>query len=71
MVQFLEKDALLTELAIKGLLRFWPKNCTQKEVMFLGEMEEILGVYIMSLIEENNPFIMFPALFRINKEHLN
>jgi len=43
-VQFLEKDATLTELVIKGLLRFWPKTCTQKEVMFLGEIEEILDV---------------------------
>jgi len=112
-VQFLEKDASLTELVIKGLLRFWPKTCTQKEVMFLGEIEEILDVievsqfvkvqeplfkqlarcvssphfqvaeralyfwnneYVMSLIEENNAYIMpimFPALYRISKEHWN
>jgi len=112
-VQFLEKDATLTELVIKGLLRFWPKTCTHKEVMFLGEIEEILDVieisqfvkvqeplfrqlsrcvssphfqvaeralyfwnneYIMSLIEENNAVIMpimFPALYRISKEHWN
>ncbi|KAI8788859.1 serine/threonine-protein phosphatase 2A 56 kDa regulatory subunit alpha isoform, partial [Biomphalaria glabrata] len=30
-VQFLEKDASLTEDVIKGLLRFWPKTCSQKE----------------------------------------
>uniref|UniRef100_A0A8C1K3K6 Serine/threonine protein phosphatase 2A regulatory subunit n=1 Tax=Cyprinus carpio TaxID=7962 RepID=A0A8C1K3K6_CYPCA len=29
---------------IRGLLRYWPKTCTQKEVMFLGEIEEILDV---------------------------
>uniref|UniRef100_A0A3Q3WXT1 Serine/threonine protein phosphatase 2A regulatory subunit n=1 Tax=Mola mola TaxID=94237 RepID=A0A3Q3WXT1_MOLML len=29
---------------IKGLLKFWPKTCSQKEVMFLGELEEILDV---------------------------
>uniref|UniRef100_A0AAY4A6H8 Serine/threonine protein phosphatase 2A regulatory subunit n=1 Tax=Denticeps clupeoides TaxID=299321 RepID=A0AAY4A6H8_9TELE len=29
---------------IRGLLKYWPKTCTQKEVMFLGEMEEILDV---------------------------
>ena len=43
-VQFLEKDATLTEQVIKGLLKFWPKTCSQKEVMFLGEIEEILDV---------------------------
>lgn len=43
-MQFLEKDATLTEHVIRGLLKYWPKTCTQKEVMFLGEMEEILDV---------------------------
>lgn len=112
-VQFLEKDAPLTEEVIKGLLKLWPKTCSQKEVMFLGEIEEILDVieptqfqkvmeplfrqisrcvssphfqvaeralyywnndYIMSLIEENSNVIlpiMFPALYKISKEHWN
>ncbi|GIY11717.1 hypothetical protein CEXT_8801 [Caerostris extrusa] len=111
--QFLEKDATLTEQVIRGLLKIWPKTCSQKEVMFLGEIEEILDVielsqfvkiqeqlfkqisrcvssphfqvaeralyfwnneYILSLIEENNQVIMpimFPALYRISKEHWN
>uniref|UniRef100_A0AAY3ZYQ1 Serine/threonine protein phosphatase 2A regulatory subunit n=1 Tax=Denticeps clupeoides TaxID=299321 RepID=A0AAY3ZYQ1_9TELE len=43
-VQFMEKDATVTEYIIRGLLKFWPKTCTQKEVMFLGEIEEILDV---------------------------
>ncbi|KAL4623026.1 serine/threonine-protein phosphatase 2A 56 kDa regulatory subunit beta isoform [Arapaima gigas] len=43
-VQFMEKDATVTEYIIRGLLKYWPKTCTQKEVMFLGEMEEILDV---------------------------
>ncbi|XP_028997531.1 serine/threonine-protein phosphatase 2A 56 kDa regulatory subunit alpha isoform [Betta splendens] len=43
-VQFLEKDPSLTEPVIRGLLKFWPKTCSQKEVMFLGEIEEILDV---------------------------
>lgn len=112
-VQFLEKDSALTEPVVKGLLKYWPKTCSQKEVMFLGEIEEILDVieptqfikiqeplfrqiarcvssphfqvaeralyfwnneYIMSLMEENNHVIMpimFPALYRISKEHWN
>ncbi|XP_046441639.1 serine/threonine-protein phosphatase 2A 56 kDa regulatory subunit epsilon isoform-like isoform X1 [Daphnia pulex] len=112
-VQFLEKDPSLTEEVIRGLLKYWPKTCSQKEVMFLGEIEEILDVtepaqfikiqeplfkqisrcvssphfqvaeralylwnneYVMSLIEENSAAIMpimFPALYRISKEHWN
>jgi len=31
-VQFLEKDATLTEPVVLGLLKFWPKTCSQKEV---------------------------------------
>ncbi|XP_014249434.1 serine/threonine-protein phosphatase 2A 56 kDa regulatory subunit epsilon isoform isoform X1 [Cimex lectularius] len=43
-VQFIEKDATLTEPVVRGLLKYWPKTCSQKEVMFLGEIEEILDV---------------------------
>lgn len=112
-VQFLEKEPTLAEQVVLGLLKYWPKVCSQKEIMFLGEIEEILDVieptqfvkiqeplfrqiakcvssphfqvaeralyfwnneYIMSLIEENNAVILpilFPALYRISKEHWN
>ncbi|XP_046750494.1 serine/threonine-protein phosphatase 2A 56 kDa regulatory subunit gamma isoform-like isoform X3 [Diprion similis] len=43
-VQFLEKDASLTEPVIRNLLKFWPKTHSPKEVMFLNELEEILDV---------------------------
>ncbi|WFD02724.1 serine/threonine-protein phosphatase 2A 56 kDa regulatory subunit delta isoform [Malassezia obtusa] len=43
-VQFIEKDSLLTEEVMMGLLRFWPKTNSQKEVMFLNEVEEVLDV---------------------------
>lgn len=44
MVQFLEKDGTLTEPVVMGLLKFWPKVHSPKEVMFLNELEEILDV---------------------------
>lgn len=44
MVQFLEKDPTLTEQVVMGLLKFWPKVHSPKEVMFLNELEEILDV---------------------------
>ncbi|KZF20188.1 protein phosphatase 2A regulatory B subunit [Xylona heveae TC161] len=43
-VQFLEKDAGLTEDVVLGLLRFWPKVNSTKEVMFLNEVEDIFEV---------------------------
>ncbi|XP_055332200.1 serine/threonine-protein phosphatase 2A 56 kDa regulatory subunit gamma isoform-like isoform X2 [Paramacrobiotus metropolitanus] len=43
-VQFLEKDASLTQQVVRGLLKFWPRTDSPKEVMFLNEMEEILDV---------------------------
>jgi serine/threonine-protein phosphatase 2A regulatory subunit B' len=43
-VQFLEKDPTLTKQVVEGLLRYWPKVHSPKEVMFLNELEEILDV---------------------------
>uniref|UniRef100_A0A7N1A6X4 Serine/threonine protein phosphatase 2A regulatory subunit n=1 Tax=Kalanchoe fedtschenkoi TaxID=63787 RepID=A0A7N1A6X4_KALFE len=40
--QFVEKDYKLADTVIRGLLKYWPvTNCT-KEVLFLGELEEVL-----------------------------
>jgi serine/threonine-protein phosphatase 2A regulatory subunit B' len=43
-VQFLEKDQGLTEEVLLGLLRYWPKVNSPKEVMYLNEVEEILDI---------------------------
>ncbi|KAF5179917.1 Serine/threonine protein phosphatase 2A regulatory subunit [Thalictrum thalictroides] len=40
--QFLEKEPKLAGSVIKGLLKYWPVTNSQKEVMFLGELEEVL-----------------------------
>jgi serine/threonine-protein phosphatase 2A regulatory subunit B' len=40
--QFVEKDPRLAEVVIRGLLRFWPLTNSHKEVLFLGELEEVL-----------------------------
>eukprot|EP00850_Spirogloea_muscicola_P013352 SM000090S24314 [mRNA] locus=s90:285570:287583:- [translate_table: standard] len=40
--QFVEKDSKLADTVIKGLLKYWPVTNSQKEVLFLGEMEEVL-----------------------------
>ncbi|ODM21203.1 hypothetical protein SI65_04256 [Aspergillus cristatus] len=43
-VQFLEKDSSLTDEVVCGLLRYWPKVNSTKEVMFLNEVEDIFEV---------------------------
>ncbi|KAJ7046710.1 phosphatase 2A regulatory B subunit-domain-containing protein [Mycena alexandri] len=43
-VQFLEKDPGLAEDVMMGLLKYWPKVNSPKEVMYLNEVEEVLDV---------------------------
>ncbi|KAK7829728.1 serine/threonine protein phosphatase 2a 59 kda regulatory subunit b' gamma isoform [Quercus suber] len=40
--QICEKDAKLADTVIRGLLKYWPITNSSKEVMFLGELEEVL-----------------------------
>lgn len=40
--QFVEKDGKLADPVLKALLKYWPVTNSQKEVLFLGELEEIL-----------------------------
>jgi serine/threonine-protein phosphatase 2A regulatory subunit B' len=37
-----EKDSKLADPVLKSMLKFWPVTNSQKEVLFLGELEEIL-----------------------------
>lgn len=41
-IQFVEKDNKLADTVINGLLKYWPVTNCQKEVLFLGELEEVL-----------------------------
>lgn len=38
----MEKDPRLADAVIRALLRFWPLTNSHKEVLFLGELEEVL-----------------------------
>ncbi|KAI3758176.1 hypothetical protein L6452_05729 [Arctium lappa] len=40
--QFVEKDYKLADTVIKGLLKYWPVTNCGKEILFLGELEEVL-----------------------------
>ncbi|XP_038993793.1 serine/threonine protein phosphatase 2A 57 kDa regulatory subunit B' kappa isoform-like isoform X2 [Hibiscus syriacus] len=41
-VQFVDKDPKLANTVITGLLKYWPVRNSQKELMFISELEEIL-----------------------------
>ena len=43
-LQFIEKDLKLADNVIRGLLKYWPITSSQKEVLFLAEIEEILEI---------------------------
>ncbi|XP_051129508.1 serine/threonine protein phosphatase 2A 57 kDa regulatory subunit B' kappa isoform-like [Andrographis paniculata] len=59
--QFIEKDPNLASSVIKGLLKYWPITNSQKEVMFLGELEEILEAINMAEFQR----IMIPLFCRL------
>ncbi|KAI9023291.1 phosphatase 2A regulatory B subunit-domain-containing protein [Hyaloraphidium curvatum] len=58
-IQFLEKDSSLTKDVVLGILRFWPKVNSPKEVMFLNEIEEILDI-----VDPPNFALVADPLFR-------
>ncbi|XP_061337664.1 serine/threonine protein phosphatase 2A 57 kDa regulatory subunit B' kappa isoform-like isoform X2 [Gastrolobium bilobum] len=58
-VQFIDKDQKLASSVIKGLLKYWPVTSSQKELMFISELEEILEMTSMAEFQK----IMVP-LFR-------
>ncbi|KAK7411245.1 hypothetical protein VNO78_02678 [Psophocarpus tetragonolobus] len=60
-VQFIDKDPTLASTVIMGLLKYWPVTNSQKELMFISELEEVLDVTIMSELQK----IMVPLFRRI------
>lgn len=68
-VQFLEKDCTLTEEVLLGLLKYWPKVNSPKEVMFLNEVEEVLDV-IDPIEFQKTQVALFQQLARcVNSQH--
>ncbi|KAK8595642.1 hypothetical protein V6N13_000342 [Hibiscus sabdariffa] len=47
-VQFIDKDPKLANSVITGLLKYWPVTNSQKELMFISELEEILEMTSMA-----------------------
>ncbi|CAN0900820.1 Serine/threonine protein phosphatase 2A 57 kDa regulatory subunit B' kappa isoform [Linum grandiflorum] len=60
-VQFVDKDPKLAASVIKGLLKYWPVTNSQKELMFISELEEILEMTSMDEFHK----VMVPLFRRI------
>ncbi|KAL6274738.1 hypothetical protein ACE6H2_025430 [Prunus campanulata] len=60
-VQFIDKDPKLASTVIKGLLKYWPVTNSQKELMFLSELEEVLEMTSMDEFQK----VMVPLFRRI------
>ena len=56
-LQFVEKEPTLAEPVLRALLRFWPLTNSQKEVLFLGELEEILEITQVRPVVNEQPVI--------------
>ncbi|XP_058760799.1 serine/threonine protein phosphatase 2A 57 kDa regulatory subunit B' kappa isoform-like [Vicia villosa] len=60
-VQFIDKDQRLVSSVIKGLLKYWPVTNSQKELMFMSELEEVLEMTSMDEFKK----IMVPLFRRL------
>ncbi|KAJ3692831.1 hypothetical protein LUZ60_011926 [Juncus effusus] len=58
MMEFVKKDTDLAELVLFGLLRCWPLTNCQKEVLLIGELEELFEV----LVSKDSKLIRFEKL---------
>jgi len=69
MLHYVDKEPSLCTPVIKGLLRFWPTQSSEKELMFIQELEEILDIssrqYLLPVLHD-----MFKQIGRsIQSEH--
>jgi serine/threonine-protein phosphatase 2A regulatory subunit B' len=62
-VQFVEKEESLSEVIMSKLLKWWPVTNSAKQVLFLGEIEEIVEI----IQEEQFATIMIPLFERVAK----
>mmetsp|Transcript_709 Transcript_709/g.1256 ORF Transcript_709/g.1256 Transcript_709/m.1256 type:complete len:481 (+) Transcript_709:165-1607(+) len=67
--QFVEKDPKLADLVLRGLLKFWPVTNSQKEVLFLGELEEILELTQAAEFTKTMPPMFRQIAKCINSSH--
>jgi serine/threonine-protein phosphatase 2A regulatory subunit B' len=84
--QYIEKDAKLAAVVVGGVLRLWPKENSNKELLFIQELEEVLELTtpgelrlfakivvkkLATLLTSSNFQIAERALFVWNNEAVN
>ena len=67
--QFVEKDTKLADLVIRGLLKYWPVTNSQKEVLFLGELEEVLELTQAAEFQQVMPHLFGQIGRCLNSSH--
>ncbi|CAE7939615.1 B'THETA [Symbiodinium sp. KB8] len=63
MALYVAKDHTLTREIIPGLLRYWPFGNSQKQIMFLNELEDVFE-YVR---DDDMPFFRRPLALRLKK----
>lgn len=61
--QFVQKEPELGEVVIRGILKYWPITNCQKEVLFIGELEELVETVDPQLYKE----LALPLCTKITK----
>ncbi|PHT97846.1 hypothetical protein BC332_33214 [Capsicum chinense] len=61
--QFVQKEPELGVVAIRGILKYWPVTNCQKEVLFIGELEELVETVDPQLYKE----LALPLCTKITK----
>nr|GEU47428.1 serine/threonine protein phosphatase 2A 57 kDa regulatory subunit B' kappa isoform-like isoform X1 [Tanacetum cinerariifolium] len=84
-VQFIEKESNLMSVVINRLLKYWPVTSSQKQLMFLSELEELLELIwsdefekvmvllfrrIRCLLDSYHFQVVERAIFLWNNEHI-
>ena len=67
--QFVEKDPQLAKPVLSQILCFWPRTKSQKEVLFLNEIEEILEMIQAAEFEDVMQMLFAQVALCIGSPH--
>ncbi|KAM0826175.1 hypothetical protein ACQ4PT_069053 [Festuca glaucescens] len=67
--QFIDKEPKLSGTVIRGLLKYWPVTNSQKEMMFLGELEEVLELTEMPEFQKCMVPLFRRVAYCLNSSH--
>ncbi|OAY77693.1 Serine/threonine protein phosphatase 2A 57 kDa regulatory subunit B' theta isoform [Ananas comosus] len=67
-MQFVRKEPALADAVARGLLRCWPRTSSHKEVLMIGELEELLELLDLPLSGWGQNLVAERALYVWNNE---